>query len=51
MLNVLDEKVIAFTITETQSLFASLDMAASGTERAHRDSFGRVSRLLQFVSG
>lgn len=50
MLNVLDEKVIAFTITETQSLFASLDKASSGTERAHRDSFGRVSRLLQFVA-
>ena len=49
VLNVLDEKVIAFTIAETQSLFASLDIA-SGTERAHRSSFGRVSRLLQFVA-
>lgn len=51
MLNVLDERVIAFTIAETQSLFASLDIASSGSERAHRDSFGRVSRLLQFVAG
>lgn len=50
MLNVLDEKVIAFTIAETQKLFASLDMPGDGPERAHRDSFGRISRLLQFVS-
>lgn len=50
MLNVLDEKVIAFTIAETQTLFTSLEIESSGSESAHRSSFGRVSRLLQFVS-
>lgn len=50
MLNVLDEKVIAFTIGETRELFASLDRPRAGSERAHRDSFGRISRLLQFVA-
>jgi ATP/maltotriose-dependent transcriptional regulator MalT len=51
MLNVLDEKVIAFTISETQKLFESLDIVGDGLENAHRASFGRISRLLQAVAG
>lgn len=47
MLNVLDEKVIAFTADETSELFASLGLPASSAETAYRDSFGRVSKLLQ----
>jgi LuxR family maltose regulon positive regulatory protein len=46
MLNVLDEKVIAFDLQETRALFASLGMPASVAERAHRDSFGRVAKLI-----
>jgi ATP/maltotriose-dependent transcriptional regulator MalT len=47
MLNVLDEKVIAFDIPETQALFRSLGVPASHAERAQRDSFGRAARLVQ----
>ena len=47
MLNVLDEKVIAFTPQETVALFASLGLSRATAELAYRASFGRVSKLLQ----
>lgn len=49
MLNVLDEKVIAFNLAETEALFASMGLSTTRAETAHRDSFGRVSKLLQFA--
>lgn len=48
MLNVLDEKVIAFDLAETQQLFAVKHRPAAAAAAAHRDSFGRVSKLLQY---
>ena len=47
MLNVLDEKVIAFTPQETIALFASVGLSRSTADLAYRASFGRVSKLLQ----
>ena len=47
MLNVLDEKVIAFDLEETRVLFERLGLPASDAERAHRDSFGRVAKLIR----
>jgi LuxR family maltose regulon positive regulatory protein len=49
MLNVLDEKVIAFDQDETAALFRSLGRTA-GADEAHRRSYGRVSKLLQLAS-
>jgi hypothetical protein len=46
MLNVLDEKVIAFDLQETKALFESLGLPESAAERAHRDSFGRAAKLI-----
>jgi len=49
MLNVLDEKVIAFDTEETIALFRSLGLD-SGAGEAHRKSYGRVSKLLQLAN-
>ena len=46
MLNVLDEKVIAFDIAETQALFRNLGFSASDAEAAQKQAFGRVGRLV-----
>jgi len=46
MLNVLDEKVIAFDLPETKALYKSLGLPGAGAERAYRDSFGRVAKLI-----
>ena len=50
MLNVMDETVIAFNIAETEALFKSLGLSTFSAKEAHRESFGRVSKLLQFAS-
>jgi len=47
MLNVLDEKVIAFDTTETESLFKKLGQSAADARDAQVRCFGRVSKLLQ----
>lgn len=49
MLNVLDEKVIAFDSAETKELLKSRGISTAGAEKARRESFGRVSKLLQFT--
>jgi LuxR family maltose regulon positive regulatory protein len=49
MLNVLDEKEIAFDTGETRALFRSLGLSLSGSETARQKSFGRISKLLQLA--
>ena len=50
MLNVLDEKVIAFDPVETESLFEKYGLPPSAARDAHRKHFGRVSKLVQLGS-
>lgn len=50
MLNVIDEKVIAFNAEETGELFNSLNLPKTKAKEAQRQSFGRVSKLLQFAN-
>lgn len=50
MLNVIDEKVIAFTAAETEALFHSLGLSSSIAKIAQKRCFGRVSKLMQFAS-
>ncbi len=45
-LNVIDEKVLAFTLPETAELMTKLGLKRSDAERAHATTFGRVSKLL-----
>jgi LuxR family maltose regulon positive regulatory protein len=49
MLNLIDEKIIAFNQAETEALFDSMSLSRSRTIEAHHESFGRISKLLQFV--
>lgn len=49
LLNVLDEKEIAFDADETKNLFRSLGLPITNAENARRKSFGRISKLLQIV--
>ena len=50
MLNVLDEKVIAFDPVETESLFEKFGLSASAARDAQRKYFGRASKLAQLGS-
>lgn len=46
MLNVIDERTIAFTLDETKALFVSRGLPVAKAVSAHEESFGRVSKLL-----
>lgn len=48
-LNVIDEKVLAFDVTETADLCAKHGLKRSDAERAHAATFGRVSKLMERV--
>ena len=50
MLNVLDEKVIAFDATETEELYKMLGVSGSKAKHAHEQCFGRVSKLLKHAA-
>jgi len=47
MLNVVDEKLLAFDADETSRLFEHSGLKASEVSRLQQDSFGRVSKLVQ----
>lgn len=47
MLNVLDEKVIAFNLSETEALLESMALPAKRAKDIQRQAFGRVSKILQ----
>lgn len=49
MLNLFDEKVIAFTQAETEALFDSVGLPATQAKNANRECFGRVSKLVEFA--
>jgi ATP/maltotriose-dependent transcriptional regulator MalT len=50
MLNLIDEKVIAFNGIETEALFDSMGVPASLAEYANRECFGRVSKLIEIAN-
>ncbi len=49
ILNVVDERVLAFDIEETAELFRFLGVETVSAHEARRRSFGRVSRLLEIA--
>jgi LuxR family transcriptional regulator, maltose regulon positive regulatory protein len=49
MLNVLDEKVIAFTESETEKLLVNYGFSPAAAHDAHQSCYGRVSKLLQLT--
>jgi LuxR family maltose regulon positive regulatory protein len=46
-LNVIDEKVLSFTLAETAELLRRKGVSRSEAERAHASTFGRISKLLE----
>jgi len=50
-LNVIDEKLLAFDLAETVELIKRSGLRRSDAERAHSATFGRVSKLIEFVVG
>ena len=50
MLDVIDEKVIAFDANETNSLFDTMGRSSADAKRAHHLCFGRISKLMEFVA-
>jgi ATP/maltotriose-dependent transcriptional regulator MalT len=49
MLNVVDEKLLAFNQSETTLFFASLGLPEPTAKRAWKESFGRISKLIQIA--
>ena len=50
-LDVIDEKTLAFDRDETISLFRKVGRSQAEAARIHAETFGRVSKLLPFISG
>lgn len=50
-LNVIDEKVLAFNLDETAEIAKKLGLKRSAAERAHAETFGRISKLLRLLNG
>ena len=49
VLNVIDEKLLAFTQEETARFLAPASLSEIDIEKAHSESFGRISRLQQIA--
>ncbi len=50
LLNVIDEKLLAFNEEETAEFCRLYGHAESTAKRLHQDSFGRISKIVQFVN-
>ena len=50
-LDVIDEKTLAFDREETISLLKQVGRSQSEAVRIHAETFGRISKLLPFISG
>lgn len=48
-LNVLDEKVLAFDLSEAAELFRKRGLKRADAERAHAATFGRISKLVEMA--
>lgn len=50
MLNVIDEKLLAFNCEETTKFFQSAGLPEKTARKAHADSFGRIAKVKQIAS-
>lgn len=50
VLNVIDEKVLAFDLDETERLYARLGVDVDIAHEAHAVSFGRIGKLLMYAN-
>jgi hypothetical protein len=49
MLNVIDEKLLAFNEAETAEFFKSNGLSKKSARVAYAESFGRISKVLQLA--
>lgn len=49
VLGVLDEKLLAFTLSETAELFARQRLPLAQARHAHRSAYGKISRLREII--
>lgn len=49
VLNVIDEKLLALNLEETIELYKKYNLAKEDAELAHRESFGRISKLKHLI--
>lgn len=49
VLGMIDEKLLAFNLDETKEFFKKCGVSQKQTATAHKKSFGRISRLKQFI--
>jgi ATP/maltotriose-dependent transcriptional regulator MalT len=50
VLNVIDEKVLAFTLPEAEEFCRMLRLPKSAARKVHGDTYGRISKLVQFFN-
>ncbi len=50
MLNVIDEKLLAFSAAETAEFFEANGLSEKTAQNAHAASFGRIAKLVQIVN-
>jgi LuxR family transcriptional regulator, maltose regulon positive regulatory protein len=48
-LNVIDEKLLAFNLFETLAFASKRGLNCTDAERAHAETFGRISKLIEFA--
>lgn len=49
VLNVIDEKLLALNLEETVELYKKFNLSKENAEKAHRESFGRISKLKHLI--
>jgi LuxR family maltose regulon positive regulatory protein len=49
VLNVIDEKLLALNIEETEALYKNYGLTSEKAQKAHLDSFGRISKLMHSI--
>jgi ATP/maltotriose-dependent transcriptional regulator MalT len=49
LLNVIDEKLLSLNVEETRQLYKKYDLPKENAEKAHRESFGRISKLKHLI--
>jgi len=50
MLNVIDEKLLAFNVRETEQLFRASGLTKKSAHEAYAGSFGRISKLIEIAA-
>jgi LuxR family maltose regulon positive regulatory protein len=50
VLNVIDEKLLALNVEETGELYKKHGLAEENAKKAHRECFGRISKLMETIN-